>query len=141
MGSTWTKKMENFEFFIALKNLLPQLNNKALPIILPITDDERMQKITRYLEKNLGEPITLTGLSKHFNMSERSMSRLFQACLHISFLQYFKTLRMIKAIEMILKTAKPIGDIAFEVGYDTVGAFSNAFYTFTHSRPSDFRKG
>lgn len=139
-GQHVNKKTDNFEFFVALKNLLPQLNNKALPIILPITDDERMQKIIRYLEKNLGEEVTLTSLSERFNMSERSMSRLFQACLHISFLQYFKTLRMIKAIEMILKTSKPIGDIAFEVGYDTVGAFSNAFYSFTHSRPSDFRK-
>ncbi|MBL7713767.1 MAG: AraC family transcriptional regulator, partial [Chitinophagaceae bacterium] len=54
--------------------------------------------------------------------------------------QYFKTLRMVKAIEMILKTRKPISDIAFLVGYDSIGSFSNAFYLFTHSRPSDFRK-
>lgn len=130
----------NFEFLSALKKLLPQLNNKALPIILPMTSDERMQEILKYLEKNISEQVSLTALSVRFNMSERSMSRLFQAHLHISFLQYFKTLRMIKAIEMILKTNKPISDIAFEVGYDSIGSFSNAFYLFTHSRPSDFRK-
>ena len=58
----------------------------------------------------------------------------------MSFLQYVKTLRMVKAIEMILKTNKPIGEIASLVGYDTIGAFSNTFHTFTHARPSDFRK-
>lgn len=134
------RKNENFDFLVALKKLLPQLNNKALPIILPITDDERMQKIIRYLDKNISEPVSLKSLSERFSMSERSMSRLFQSHLQISFLQYFKTLRMVKAIEMILKTSKPISDIAFLVGYDSLGSFSNTFYAFTHSRPTDFRK-
>lgn len=133
-------KDDHYTFLAALKNLLPQLNNKALPIILPITDDERMQPILKYVEKNTGEPLTLKGLSEQFNMSERSMSRMFQSHLHMSFLQYVKTLRMVKAIEMILKTNKPIGEIASLVGYDTIGAFSNTFHTFTHARPSDFRK-
>lgn len=135
-----TAKDENFEFLVALKQLLPQLNNDALPIMLPITDDERMQKILRYLEKHFGDPITLQSLGRQFNISERSLSRLFQSTLHISFLQYLKTLRMIKAIELIVKTNLPISDVAFRVGYDTIGSFSNTFYTFTGSRPTDFRK-
>lgn len=139
-GRHATKKDANFEFLVALKNILPQLNNTALPIILPITEDERMQKIIKYLEKNIAEPVSLKSLSHRFNTSERSMSRMFQSNLQMSFLQYFKTLRMIKAIEMILKTKKSIGDIAFCVGYDTIGSFSNAFYGFTHARPTDFRK-
>lgn len=133
-------KNYNFEFLVSLKKLLPQLNNKALPIILPITEDERMQPILKYLEKNISEGMSLKSLSERFSISERSLSRLFQTNLHISFLQYLKTLRMIKAIEMILKTKKPIGDIAFLVGYDSIGSFSNTFYSFTHSRPSDLRK-
>lgn len=139
-GRHVSNKDENFEFLVALKKLLPQLNNKALPIILPTTDNEQMQKIIRHLEKNIGERLSLTNVSSRFNISERSMSRLFQSTLHISFLQYLKTIRMIKAIEMILKTQKSIGAIAADVGYITIGSFSDAFQEFTHSRPSDFRK-
>lgn len=135
------RRDHNFEFLVALKNLLPELNNKALPIVLPTTENDDMQKITRYLERNVGEPLTLESVAHHFNTSERSLSRLFRATLQISFLQYLKTLRMIKAIEMILRTKRPISDIAFAVGYSNLGAFSNAFYEFTQSRPSDFRKG
>lgn len=135
------RRDHNFEFLVALKNLLPELNNKALPIVLPTTENDDMQKITRYLERNVGEPLTLESVARHFNRSERSLSRLFRATLQISFLQYLKTLRMIKAIEMILRTKRPISDIAFAVGYSNVGAFSNAFYEFAQSRPSDFRKG
>lgn len=133
-------KDENFEFLVALKNILPQLNNKALPIILPTTDNEQMQKIIKYLEINMGERLTLKDVSRHFNLSERSMSRLFQATLQISFLQFLKTIRMIKAIELILKTQQPIGDIAYAVGYITLSSFSDAFQEFTHSRPTDFRR-
>ncbi|MDM1296813.1 helix-turn-helix transcriptional regulator [Sphingobacterium sp. N143] len=129
-----------FDFLVSIKKLLPQLDSDALPIILPITTDERMLHIIAYLEENLAEQITLSDISDRFYMSERSMSRMFQTRLHISFLQYFKTLRMIKAIEMLLRTNKSVTDIAFAVGYDTVGSFSNTFYAFTHSRPSDLRK-
>ena len=129
----------NFQFLVALKNILPTLNNQALPMILPVTDDERMVKITRYLSRNLDKNLNLKDVSAKFNMSERSMSRLFQSSLGISFLQYLKTLRIITALEFILKSNKTISEIAYEVGYETLGAFSNTFYTFTNSRPSELR--
>lgn len=139
-GKNVGPETKNFEFLIALKNLLPQLNNTALPMILPITEDERMLKIIRYLEQNLSEPVSLSTVSAVFNISERTLSRLFQANLHMSFLQYLKTLRIVKALEMLLKTNQSISEIAYSVGYDTLGAFSNTFFAFTHSRPSDLRK-
>ncbi|WP_400261933.1 helix-turn-helix domain-containing protein [Sphingobacterium sp. SG20118] len=129
-----------FDFLVSIKKLLPQLNSNALPIVLPTSTDQRMLEVIRYLEDNLAEQITLKHISDRFYMSERSMSRIFQTQLHVSFLQYFKTLRMIKAIEMLLQTNVSITEIAFAVGYDTVGSFSNTFQTFTHSRPSDLRK-
>ena len=139
-GHHVSQKHENFEFLVALKKILPQQNLNALPIVLPISEDERMHKITKYLERQYSEPISLKSVSAHFNISERSLSRMFQSRLQISFLQYLKTLRMIKAIEMLLKTNKSIHEIAISVGYDTLGSFSNTFFSFTRSRPSDFRK-
>lgn len=134
------QRHENFEFLVALKKILPQQHTNALPIVLPITDDERMQKIIKYLERHMGDPISLKTVSVRFALSERSLSRMFQSRLQISFLQYLKTLRMIKAIEMLLKTNKSVHEISYSVGYDTIGSFSNSFFAFTRSRPSDFRK-
>jgi AraC-like DNA-binding protein len=131
---------ENFEFLIALKNLLPQLQNQEQPIVLPTTNDERLNRILKYLEKSLEEKHSLKSLATRFNVSERSMSRLFQTNLHVSFLQYLKILRIIKALEMLLKTKKTVSEIAVSVGYDTLGAFSNSFYAFTKLRPTDLRK-
>ncbi|REA55519.1 AraC family transcriptional regulator [Dyadobacter luteus] len=138
-GSDVTANDHNFEFLVALKKLLPQ-NGPALPIILPLTDDRRMNMILEYLELNLAAPIDLKSVSTHFHMSQRSFSRFFQSKLKISFFQYLKTLRMIQAIEMIVKTTMPINEIAGKVGYHSVASFSNAFFDFTNSRPSDLRR-
>lgn len=139
-GRSVNRKNANFEFLVALKNILPATSVQALPIILPVTNDERLLRVMKYIERNVAQVLVLKDISKRFNMSERSMSRLFQSRLNISFLQYVKTLRMITALELILKTRKSISEIAYEVGYETLGAFSNTFCSFTKSRPSDLRK-
>lgn len=107
---------------------------------MPTTEDERLGKIIKYLEKSLDEDHTLKTVGAKFNLSERSLSRLFQSNLRVSFLQYLKTLRIIKAFELLLKTNKSVSEIAYSVGYDTVGAFSNSFYLYTRMRPTDVRK-
>ena len=66
--------------------------------------------------------------------------KALQITLDISFLQYLKTLRMVKAIELILKSHKSINEIADEVGYSSISTFSDTFHEFTQSRPSDLRK-
>lgn len=130
---------EHFEFLVALKNLLPLQKGKSLPIVLPVTANEQMQKIILFLERNMNKKLSIRSVSHQFNISERSLCRLFQKMLQVSFLQYLKTIRMIKAIELVLKTQKTIGVIAEEVGYATISSFSDAFYEFTQLRPRDFR--
>ena len=135
-----TAKDENFEFLVALKKILPKTHKQPLPIILPATHNQQMMKIVSYLEWNIGEKHTLTNISSRFGLSERSLSRLFKADMNISFLQYLKTLRIIKAIELLLNTNKSINEIADDVGYSSISAFSDTFHEFTRSRPSDLRK-
>lgn len=130
----------NFEFLVAMKKLLPTLNKTSLPIMLPRTNHPLLLEIMQYLEENLGGKLVIAEVSKRFALSERSFSRLFQSTIHMSFLQYVKTLRMIRAMELILKTQMPVSEIAYTVGYSGVGPFSDAFYDFTLSRPSDFRQ-
>ncbi|MDM1395842.1 helix-turn-helix domain-containing protein [Myroides odoratimimus] len=141
----WHDKMvnqdtPNFVFLQALKNILPTFINKNIQLQLPFSDNPRITKITDYLDSSFGLPLTLTDISNKFNMSERSVSRLFQAELQISFLQYLKALRIVKAIELLMKTEHSVSEIANTVGYVTLGAFSNAFCEFTGTRPLEMRK-
>lgn len=129
---------KDFAFLSALKNILPQLSTHALPIVLPTTTNERIQPVLQYLNAHVDEQLTLSNVSKEFGFSERTLSRLFQANMNISFLQYLKQLRVVKAVGMMLQRDVTMSEIAYKTGYNSLSAFSNAFYQITNKRPSDF---
>jgi AraC-like DNA-binding protein len=129
---------KRYQFLATIKNILPEISTKILPIALPSTDNERMKAITKFLDVNISDAHTLKSVSFRFAMSDRSLSRLFQSTLGISFLQYLKLLRMVKAVEMILQTDNSISEIGYSIGYQSLSSFSNTFYQFTNHRPTDF---
>lgn len=133
-------KDDRFMFLSVIKNILPEISVNKNPIALPYTENERIQPILNYIETHISEAHSLETLSKKFGISERSLSRLFQSTLSSSFLQYLKLLRIIRAIELMLKTDSSLSEIAYAIGYESVSSFSNTFYQLTNSRPSDFRK-
>jgi AraC-like DNA-binding protein len=129
---------EGYEFLRSIKNVLPEISKKQLHLALPVTDNERMNEIIDFMNKNLSELLFLNTTGDHFGISQRSFSRLFRSNLGISFLQYLKMIRMIKALELILQTDQSLSEIAYQVGYNSLSSFSNTFYQITHARPSTF---
>lgn len=129
-----------FLFLSVIKNILPEISNKRLPIALPFCENERIQPILDYLLLHISDSHSLQSIGYEFGISERSLSRLFQQTLATSFLQYLKLLRIIKSIELMLQTDLSINEIAYEVGYGSLSAFSDVFMQLTNSRPSDFKK-
>lgn len=128
----------DYAFLIAIKNILPQISPQNIPIVLPTTTNERLRPILRYLYENVEQALTLKSVSGRFGMAERTLSRLFQSVLSISFLQYLKQVRMVKAVELMLQTSQTLSQIAFATGYQSISAFSNTFYQLTNMRPSEF---
>ncbi|WP_158828247.1 helix-turn-helix domain-containing protein [Mucilaginibacter lacusdianchii] len=131
---------DGFSFVVAIKTILPQLGARHLPIVLPTTVNERIRPILNFLHNNIAQPLSLQSVSAHFGLSERTLSRLFQSTLSISFLQYLKQLRMVKAVEMMLQADLTLSQIAFATGYNSLSAFSNTFYQLTQMRPSEFEQ-
>lgn len=134
------KKDPGYHFLSAIKNILPELSPKSFPIALPTTSNTRLRPIVLYLSQNFAQPLTLENISERFGMGQRTLSRLFQSTMNISFLQYFKLLRIVRAIEMIMQGDKSTSEIAYLTGYNSLAAFSKAFYQLTNIRPSDFGK-
>ncbi|MCW3465666.1 helix-turn-helix transcriptional regulator [Chitinophaga nivalis] len=130
---------KGYRFVKAIKNILPDISSVPLPITLPTTENPRMQPVLRYIQENLSEPLTLESVGHAFNYSERTLTRLFRATMDISFFQYLKLARMIKAMGYLLETEKTISEIAWDTGYNSVSAFSNTFYKLVGKRPTDFQ--
>jgi len=128
-----------FEFLTTLKNVLSRENLQKFSIQLPTTDDQRLQAIVGQLRSRLNENLTLEETAVQSGMSVRSLTRLFQTKLHITFVQYVKMLRIIRAMELIKDTDLNMTEIAYEVGYSNISAFSNNFYQLTNMRPTEFK--
>lgn len=139
-GNIYPDDTVAYSFLKSMILLLPSISKQALPISLPITTNERMVPVLAYIHSNLNKGLSLESVGNSFGYSGRTLSRLFKTTLRTSFFQYLKMARMVKAIEMLLKTDKTISEIAFDVGYVSLSAFSNAFFELTNKRPSNFIK-
>lgn len=135
------KGSRNYSIALAIKAILPEICLTNLPLSLPSPKDIRLIKIIYYLDKNLGDTILFSDLADRFGFSERSLYRLFQKDLGMSFIQYFTIRRILKAIELLLEKKLSVNEVAQAVGYNSVPTFSNTFFKTLGQRPSDYLNG
>lgn len=129
------------DFLNTLKNILPVVSKHPLPIALPTTENLRLRPVLKHILENLSNDLmSLESVAKTTSFSERTLSRLFQSALNISFFQYLKLARIIKAMEKLLETDSTISEIAYAVGYNSISSFSNTFYKMVGQRPSEFKE-
>ncbi|RBL90677.1 helix-turn-helix transcriptional regulator [Chitinophaga flava] len=138
-GNVYSGSWE-YELLTTLKHILPHISKQPFTLLLPTTDDMRMQEILSYLHDNVSETLMLPDIAARFGYSVRSLTRLFKQTLNTSFLQYVKMMKMTRAMELLLQTDKNVSEVAYEVGYSGLTAFSNTFQQMINMRPSDFRQ-
>lgn len=135
------KGSRNFFIARAIKAILPEICETNLPLALPTAKDKRLLKVIAYLDDHLDETIFFSKLAEKFGFSERSLYRLFQKDLGMSFIQFFTIRRMLRAIELLLEKRLPVSEVAVAVGYNSIPTFSNTFYKILGQRPSDYLNG
>jgi AraC-like DNA-binding protein len=139
-GDIVPSDIPNFTIALAIKALLPSISAFSLPLALPYPKDERLTKLIDFMRNNLHNPIVFSEICQQFGFSQRSLSRLFQADLGMSFIQFYTILRILKALQLLLEEKLPVNDVAIMVGYSSIPTFSNTFYNLMGFRPSDYAK-
>ncbi len=91
-----------FGLIQAMVKLLPRLTPDQLSLYLPNSDHYVVKEVLRYILLNLGETIGLNQMAARFNLGTRTFSRLFEKEVGMTFFQYVKTARIMRAIELIL---------------------------------------
>ncbi|MDX1942563.1 MAG: AraC family transcriptional regulator [Saprospiraceae bacterium] len=127
-----------FTFGMAIKAILPELSKHRLPFCLPLAKDSRLKKITAYLQENISSTLHLSEIAQQFGLSERSLARLFQNDLRMSYIKYLRTLRIIHALALLSTTKMSVYEIAYQVGYNSFPTFSNMFYQIVGVRPKSY---
>jgi AraC-like DNA-binding protein len=124
----------------AFKLLLPELSKSELPLALPYPQHSKLKNIVQYLEDHISENINFKTLAEEFEISERTLARLFQKELNMSFIQYYTILRMLTALKLLLDEKLSVNEVALRVGYSSLPTFSNTFFKIVGVRPSDYVK-
>ncbi|WP_316822029.1 AraC family transcriptional regulator [Pedobacter gandavensis] len=130
----------SYRFALALKAILPEVSLYKLPLALPYAKDKRLAAVIKYMGDNLSEAIVFPALATQFGLSERSLSRLFQGDVGMSFIQYLTIQRMMLAVQLLLEDKMSVKEVASMVGYNSIPTFSTTFYKTLGLRPSEYVK-
>lgn len=139
-GNIYPEEEAKYTMAKAFKLILPEISQSELPLALPYPKNQKLKDIISYLEANISENVSFKTLAQDFDVSERTLSRLFQKELNMSFIQYYTILRMLTALKILLDEKLSINEVALKVGYSSLPTFSNTFYKIIGIRPSEYVK-
>jgi AraC-like DNA-binding protein len=118
--------------------LLDELAHAApLPLNVPMPRDTRLRHLCELLIADPALSASLSDLSKQVGASERTLARLFQAEMQMSFGLWRQQMRLARAAPLIA-SGKPLSVVAAELGYASQSAFSAMFKKTFGQTPSKF---
>lgn len=98
-------------------------------------------KMLNYIEENYTKDLTYGELSLITAYHKNSINRILKSITGQSLREYIVSLRIKKAIELLLYSSNSIAFIAELCGYNSSIFFSRQFKEKTGKKPSEFRKG
>lgn len=96
-------------------------------------------KTITYINRHYKENLTLSKVAEDLNMNKFTLSRLFNEQLNIGFSKYINNIRIDYAKSLLTSTEKPIIDICYECGYESLRTFNRVFLQNVNYSPRQFR--
>ena len=104
---------------------------------------EILQHMLSYIERTLGggqgDSLTLDDIAEKIGYSKYYLNRIFRAHTGLTIHQYIVERRLTEAARELVYSQKPLIDIAYEAGYHSQQAFTNAFSNVYRCSPRDYR--
>lgn len=140
-GQAPLEEAQASQFLQVLGNILPGEMAQSIPVCLPSTRHPKLLRVTSYIQDHLTQSIHFTWLAREFGVSTRSLSRLFLQELGCSFSTYCKIARIMRALELIELGYDNVGQLALDVGYESLASFSTTFLAIVGQRPLAYMYG
>jgi AraC-like DNA-binding protein len=105
-------------------------------------DEERKKlfEAKEILSKNLEAPPSLSELSRQIGLNSFKLKKNFKELFGVPVFKYLQNQRMAKAYELLRSGNVTIQEAAWNVGYDSLSSFSNAFSKKYGFRPSEIKQ-
>lgn len=130
----------NKEHIAIYRTICYQLvRSENLTISVPIPKEPRILKVYQMLMEEKLFHEKLDSLAKKAGASSRTIERLLESELRVSFTDWRRQMRMQQAI-LMLSAGKSVTEIALEVGYKSTSAFINAFKDEMGLSPKQFSR-
>ncbi len=131
-------KMKVLELLYHLCSL--DVSSPIKPLYFNRSQVRIVKLIHTYLTQHPERHDTLEALSKQFDIPLSSMKICFKAVYGLSIGAYLREYRLQLAAELLKETTCNIGDIAFQIGYESPSKFTEAFRKKFSCTPSEYRK-
>ncbi len=114
--------------------------DEANPQAADANVDPRARAAMEYCLRNLAARVTLGDVAAHCGLSVFRLAHLFRAETGTTVQRFIEQQRMLRAGELLIRTALPVQDVAVEVGYPSAFYFATRFRKATGSSPSAYRE-
>lgn len=98
------------------------------------------ERILLYIEDNLEKQLSLEKIAQEFNYSKFYIARIFKEHAGVTLYKYIQGRRLDKAAKKLAETKQSIIEIAFESGYASQQAFTQAFRRVYICTPQEYRQ-
>jgi AraC-like DNA-binding protein/mannose-6-phosphate isomerase-like protein (cupin superfamily) len=103
-------------------------------------NQQRINKVLSYIQKDCKENITLHKAASLIHLSESAFCKFFKRATGKTFSDYTNDIRVANVCQLLIETDKPISEIAFGSGFDSLTYFNRIFLKKKKIRPGQWRK-
>lgn len=99
----------------------------------------RMLRARDEMDRRYAEPLDIPHLAAVAHLSPSQFGRVFRSVYGETPHRYLQRRRVERAMTLLRQTSRPVTDIAWDVGFASLGTFSRTFSTVVGCSPSDYR--
>jgi AraC-like DNA-binding protein len=101
--------------------------------------NRRMLRSRDAMDRAFAQRLDVPALARVAHVSPAHFSRQFRATFGETPHRYLQRRRVERAMELLRETQRPVTEICFDVGFNSVGTFSRTFRSIVGEPPSAYR--
>ncbi|GGM29908.1 transcriptional regulator [Promicromonospora citrea] len=103
-------------------------------------DNLRLLRVRDAIDRGYAEPLDVAALAAVAHVSPSHLIRAFKAAFGETPHRYLQRRRIERAMALLRETATPVTEVAFAVGFQSLGTFSRTFSEIVGSSPTTYRR-
>ncbi|MBS1567497.1 MAG: helix-turn-helix domain-containing protein [Bacteroidetes bacterium] len=102
-------------------------------------EDDEIKKVQDFIEKNVGEKISVESLASRFAIGRRNFEKRFKKATNNTPVEYIQRVKIEAAKRTLETSRKNVTEVMYDVGYFDSKAFRMVFKKITGLSPIDYR--